>query len=252
MNEATQEIASYLEKLPPNAREIISHANWESKVNDIGKKYSLTDDQVVDIGYEVLFVLVGMEPQEDLSANVESELGVSSILSDQIAEEIGSRIINPLIKQIEQSEDNSTTEPTEAINESDSINTLDIPPVNLPGEVMEEEPVVKQSLLNDQVKDFFAPATTPIPTPISNEIQKEPVIEPEITPAPSNLIHPIETPLEEIAPKPQSFITNKLTQPTAPTQAPQKYSADPYREPYPFSCPRRGVPPASRQSSVDR
>jgi len=215
MNEIIQEISSYVKKLPPHIREIVLHANWEPKVEEIGAKYSLTKDQIIDIGYEVLFVLVGMEPEEDLSENIEIELNVSSILSDQIAEEIESRIIAPLLKQIEQNKNTFLYEETRE-------NALDIPPANLPSEVMEEEfGVVKSVPLQDQVNDFFAPAQ-----------MMEQAPEPQVKPEP---VYIPQVPEMSTISQPQSFIANKLTQPTvfAPQEEkpPVKYTADPYREP---------------------
>ncbi|MCX6703351.1 MAG: hypothetical protein NTV02_01510 [Candidatus Zambryskibacteria bacterium] len=234
MNEVIQEIASYLDKLPPRVREIISRASWESKVGDIGKKYSLSEDQVKDIGFEVLFVLVGMEPQEDLSINIETELGVSKILSDQIAEEIENRIIAPITKQIEQSKNNvsisASTKNTSEFFKLETENTLDIPPPNLPGEEIESfsntqspqemERAQTHWLLEDQVTE--SKPAEPIEKPVQSTEQYS-----FKTPAAPSI--PIPT-------KPTSFIQNKLTEPTKPsfsTDAPptRTYSTDPYREP---------------------
>lgn len=224
MNEATQEIASYLERLPSHVRDIVSRASWESKVADIGQKYSLTDTQVVDIGYEVLFVLVGMEPEADLSENIEIELAVSKTLADQVADEIKNRIINPLIKQIEQKEFELSSQPLNDVpaTNSEPVNVLDIPPINLPSEVIEDKVETQQPINSFQTQNTtYEKPQTLLRDEVSNFFTAQEKNSGLVAP-------PLQTP------KP-SFIADKLTQitqtKTLNTEIPRIYTTDPYREP---------------------
>lgn len=196
MENEEQIIKDAYKTLSGDVKNIISSSEWLKRVREIGQKYSLTVEQIDSLGYEILFTFLNLQSPDLLNETIEEELDISSILAEQIVEEIEERIFAWAMKKIEP-------------KEVESINALDIPPPNLPGEVIREEEEesefrVKSTPLQDQVKDFF-------------------------TPAPRNPIQPIEVPIEEPVPqKPQSFIAQKLTQPTAP----QKYTADPYREPF--------------------
>lgn len=212
MEETLQEIKASFQNLPSHIRDVISHAAWKPRIEELALKYSLTEEQKNALTTEVLLILVAIVPEDELAENIKNELAVSSILAEQLSEEIGERIFSWIQKLYTEKEKSLLTQNTSHSQE----NTLDIPPPNLPGEVIEEEEnefVAKPTPIQDQVKDFFAPKEVEVPV---------------VAAAPSSFIRPIETPLEEPAPqKPQSFISQKLSQPTAP----QKYTADPYREP---------------------
>lgn len=229
MEEALQEIKESLGTLPSHIREVVTQTQWEPKIEELALKYSLTEGQKKALFTEVLLVLVAINPEEDLMENIENEVGVSGILAEQLTEEVGERIFTWIHKLYTEKEKNIKEQP---LKES-TLNTLDIPPPNLPGEVVEESaeekvPVVVSTtptatLLRDEVKDFFAQPTqqenlTPQETPVPQQ--------PTFTP-------PIEQPF--VPQSPRSFITQKLTQPstlsTPPVDIPKTYSVDPYREP---------------------
>lgn len=205
MENEEQIIKDVYKTLSDDVKNIISSSEWLKRVREIGQKYSLTEEQINSLGYEILFTFLELQSPDLLNETIEEELDISSILAEQIVEEVEERIFAWAMKKIEP-------------KEVGSANTLDIPPPNLPGEVIGEEGgendfIVKPTPIQDQVKDFFTPKATE---------------EPVVAAAPSSLIRPIETPIEEPTPqRPQSFISQKLSQPTAP----QKYTADPYREP---------------------
>jgi hypothetical protein len=223
MQEALKELKISLETLPSHIRDVVVHTSWEAKIKELALKYSLTEEQESLLFTEVLLVLTAVSSEEELAENIENELGVSGILAEQLAEEIGQRIFSWIQRLYTEKEKSLTTEAEKE--------NLDIPPINLPGEVIEESPSSwlpsskekSPSILQDQVNSFFAP--TPATEP-AIEVKPEPISIPQtpITP-------PVQTP-----PQPQSFIANKLTQPIkiepkAPIEIPKTYSVDPYREP---------------------
>ena len=172
------------------------------------------------MGYEVLFTFLNLQSSDLLNETIEEELDISTILAEQIVEEIEERIFAWAMKKIEQ-------------RQEPEINTLDVPPQNLPGEEIVEasketpiqttsEPMIEKVAVppRNDVKDFFAPT----PMPIEGETESRP-----ITPKPI----PVITPPPVFKP---SFIANKLTQatklaPTTPIEIPKTYTTDPYREP---------------------
>lgn len=219
MNLNNPDIKEYLEKLPPVVQKSIGSSEWKRKILDIGNKYSLQEDQIENLEVEALLVAIGVESDQEMIENIKRELDISDILAEQLTEDVNQRIYKWIYKQWSPEEtktEEGIAEQNTIKPESNSIHPLDIPPPNLPGEVIAEEEnefVGKPTPIQDQVKDFFAPKV---------------VEEPVAAAAPSSFIRPIRTPIEESTPqKPQSFISQKLSQPTTP----QKYTADPYREP---------------------
>ncbi len=222
MENEEQIIKDAYKTLSDDVKSIIGSSEWLKRVQEIGQKYSLTVEQIDSLGYEILFTFLNLQSPDLLNETIEEELDISSILAEQIVEEIEERIFAWAMKKIEQKQ-------TPEIKE----NTLDIPPPNLPGEIIEEfikekVPVVVSTtptatLLRDEVKDFFAQ-----PTQQEN-------LTPQETPVPqqSTFTPPMEQPF--VPQSPRSFITQKLTQPstlsTPPVDTPKTYSVDPYREP---------------------
>lgn len=219
MNPNNPDIKEYLEKLPPIVQKSIGSSEWKQKIIDIGNKYSLQEGQIESLEIEALLVAIGVESDQEMVENIKRELDVSDILAEQLTEDVNQRIYKWIYRQwspVETKIEENTEGSSATTSESNSIHPLDIPPLNLPGEVIAEEEnefVAKPTLIQDQVKDFFAP-----------KMAEEPVV----AAAPSSFVPTIETPIEEPMPqKTQSFISQRLTQPTVP----QKYTADQYREP---------------------
>ncbi len=219
MEEALQEIKESLKTLPSHIREVVTQTNWEPKIEELALKYSLTNEQKRALFIEVLLVLVAINPEEEIVENIENELGVSTILAEQLAEEVGERVFSWIYKLYTEKAEQHTHNGAP----KQPINTLDTPPPNLPGEIIEDLPLppvdqeplfakTQQRPLRDTVADFFAK-----PEPIET-----PVIEPTSLPKP------------ESANTTSTFISKKLSQPSTistPSRTPQSYTVDPYREP---------------------
>ena len=218
MEQGTDEIFSYIKQLPPHMRDAVLAMDWLPHVDEIGQKYSLTEEQVGSVIYEVLFVLSGMEDEDNLTENIKEELDVSSVLAEQIHEDIKTRVIGFLLKKVEQKErtekysknesgtapESSSEIPTGPIADVSQKEMLDIPPTNLPGEVIEGN--------SDVVSEANQPST---PIPLQN-------------PSSSTFI---QTKLSQITTS--THVAPETTTPHIPPQfIPNKsYETDPYREP---------------------
>lgn len=191
MQTEEQIIKEAYRKVSDDVKHIIASSEWMKRVKEIGQKYSLTDTQIDALGYEVLFVFLNIQEAELLNETIEEELEISSILAEQIRDEIEERIFSWAVKKIEQKNSQPNT-----------TNSLDIPPPNLPGEIIGEESVPEE-------KSIFTFKTTPTQQPTQ--------------------------PNQQTPPQKPSFISQKLSQPTNPTtpnqDIPKTYTIDPYREP---------------------
>lgn len=101
MDQSALEIKKYIDQLPPAIKTAVLGAEWNKRIGEIGQKYSLHLDQISSLEYEVLFVMIGMEPEEDLVENIQKELSISKILATQLAEEINIRIFQYILKTMQ-------------------------------------------------------------------------------------------------------------------------------------------------------
>ena len=221
--EGLEDLISFVEQLPESIQKRITTPEWLRRIKEIGLKYSLNEEQILGLSFETLFVLATIESEENLTENIENEVGVSGILAEQLTEEIKERIVAWINKSISSGSLSTSTEIS---------NSLDIPPPNLPSEdLTEETPVLwaNQALVASAQETahtiLHEQATPPTPTPPQHEgaysFKTAPVVQPE------------PTPVAPQVPKP-SFIENKLSQPVkpaSPVTPPQSYTTDPYREP---------------------
>ncbi len=102
MDESTQEIKEYIDKLPKPLQQAVLGQDWHKRLAEISQKYSLHLDQISSLEYEVLFVMIGMEPETDLVSNIQTELAVSKILAEQLAGDINVRIFQFIMKSLEE------------------------------------------------------------------------------------------------------------------------------------------------------
>jgi hypothetical protein len=100
--DATQDIKEYLDRLPPVIRDAVLADEWRKRLGQIAAKYSLHLDQISALEYETMFVLIGMEAEDDFVENIEHELGVSKILAKELANEVGERVFKYILKLMEE------------------------------------------------------------------------------------------------------------------------------------------------------
>jgi len=216
MEETLQEIKTSFHTLPSHIRDAIVRVDWVTKIEELALKYSLNDAQKNGLITEVLLVLTAITPEEELAENIKNELEVSSILAEQITEEIGERIFSWIQKLYTPKENDILKQPVPHTE----TNTLDIPPINLPGEVIEES--TPDTLISTEYAQDTAHSS------MTNRPEEQPYI-----PLKNQDDRPT-TQLQD-TPRRQSFISNKLNQPTNQTTSNQdiakKYTIDPYREP---------------------
>lgn len=225
MDTLTQEITNALQVMPSHIREVISRTPWQKKLEEISIKYSLTPEQSQTLLVEVILVLVAIVPEEELVENIKNELGVSDVLANQLTTEINERVFMWLGKLFIEKEQQHNTSQTQFIKATQN-NALDIPPPNLPGEVLEEDTLTQQpSRLNPHQTEHETPSPyTPKPAPEKDSFSFKITSE-----QPTNPVN------QQTSNQKPSFISHKLSQPTSSTSlnqdTPKTYTIDPYREP---------------------
>ncbi len=187
----------------------------ENKIREIATKYSLSESQTSDLIDRVSSVLFGKTTVDDFFETLDTDIHVSSLVAEQIMEDLYSRVFEAVTDQVER-----------APSLSQSSN-LELAPDNLPmtepGEVAHDAP--------RQPREAFAAVPRYVPpvaevvtlnpqlkNQIENQLEKQPDKKAEqytgasqVTPAPS-VSAPDNLPGIEIIPE-------------------KKYVSDPYREP---------------------
>src|ERR1035437_5959007 len=242
------EIDKYLETLPDNVTELVHDKVWPKRVDEIAAKYSLNDEQKSALQDIVLFVLVGMESPETFGASLETELGISELLVEQILADLDERVFqyaaefiekqnNPdestsievrtpfdiLDKQIEEVEIAPNILPLVESDEERKKVMAEIP-ANLPGMPVE----TKENGYGDMpsTKDNIGSGTPIIQegTFVGSEFAQKPIAVPRF-----NAVSAPETVSTTVPPTSQNPVAPADKKPEI--QNPPRYTSDPYREP---------------------
>jgi hypothetical protein len=218
--ELLNNLASYIEQLPPKVQVFVFSGDWLEKTNQIATKYSLTETQSESLSDIVLFILIGLEKPENLLTAIVSELNISELLAEQIIEDINNRIFDVAIQKTTEENDNIEIRPEilPMVEGGEKVKVVP-PPVNLPTEPEISKPQNKPAPF---VPSFTAVKQSPTqPTPI--------VQRPNIATMPT----PPKPPIQPIVPpevkKPEAPKTPEVAQPINAEL--KKYGIDPYREP---------------------
>lgn len=210
MNQDLNIIKEYLSKIPKVARDAILSDEWNARINEISKKYSLNTEQSSNLNEEVLFAAIGIEPEEDLKTNLKNELVVSDLLAEQLAVDIEQRVFSWIDKIY-----------------NSKIKTP-------------EKEVAPRNVSPSSIASTTVPNYTPQPKVILNtEEVQAPVPVPRFKAIPLSEGEVGQNFIPNIAPKPSGggimesklkTVTDSL-QNSAPKPASRGYSVDPYREP---------------------
>jgi hypothetical protein len=232
MDESIREIQKYIDNLIPVLKTAVLSPEWRKRVKEIGQKYTLTPDQISSLEYEVLFVLIGMEPEEDLVANIQKEVSVSSIIAEQISEDVSTRIFQYILKMVESKNEvkdtvstpttqtpHSTPLLSEIENMADESNQTPhqkevAPPMNLPGAEEENGSTNNELRITSQIEKNI-----PNSTVIHNSN-----FELRTTPSFAN------TKLNSTVTSTQQTVVKRDVVAETPTPIVHGYTADPYRE----------------------
>ena len=230
MNDTLLTIKEYIDKLPPNFRKEVVSFGWQTKINEIGQKYSLKEDEQNMLFYETMFVMIGMEPEEEFANNIEKEVGISNLLANQLKTEIEERIFKPLAKKLSPQTEKMNVEETQDIdrifinlNDQNSTANINLPknlPTSEPNDSWFEELVKKPKYeTNQDDNETGTKQSKPIENTNQNQIKAEPLM-PEVQKPKLNNFG--------------NFIDHKLNQNIKTEPEPQKTyikNNDPYREP---------------------
>jgi hypothetical protein len=100
MNEEKDTIKEQLKKIPKTLRDYALAPSWSDTLSRIVAQFGIASDKIVDLENEVLFVLICLEPTDDLVENIKREIGLANDMSEKIVESINSSILSPVMNDI--------------------------------------------------------------------------------------------------------------------------------------------------------
>lgn len=78
--------------LPENIQKLILSSEFDSKIEQISRKYNLLGNQTVNLKNEIVFVLLGLVHLMDFTQNLEHELAIPKEQARLLAQEVGAQI----------------------------------------------------------------------------------------------------------------------------------------------------------------
>jgi len=95
-----EELNKHLTLLPKESQEVINSFDWVKITEEIGKKYALQPKDIEILQVNVGVVLVGLDEQEALVENIESDVIIAKKDAEKITEEIIEKIIKPIYEKL--------------------------------------------------------------------------------------------------------------------------------------------------------
>ncbi len=212
MDEQTQKIETHIKNLPKEVQDFIAGNEWENRVNEISKKYGLDAKQSEALSNNTMLLLVGLSDPENLTKNIEEDLGVSSLLSEQIFEDLEKRVFDYAVKTLDKKPEIKNQTSTPVISKIPEIR-----PENLPAQTI-KSPVTIKPEENKVGIPKYAPASTPVNSPAVSTYKPTGIS--ETIPKPAS---PVSYSIPKIPPLPDHIIV----QHTQNTAVPQKQEIKP-------------------------
>lgn len=104
MNEKSKKIIQEeILNLPKEVQNVINTLGWEKISEEIGKKYKLSEDEIITLQLETASLVLGFIDEDSFAVNIEDEVGTSKGEAEKIAGEITEKILIPISDKITES-----------------------------------------------------------------------------------------------------------------------------------------------------
>jgi diketogulonate reductase-like aldo/keto reductase len=110
-------LAEHFNALPKIVQDSITSSHVQEKLQNIAKKHSLHLDQWIPLENEIMMVLLGIQPMENMAANIAQETGATTEMAAAIAEDASDLIFEPIRQELERELNNPNAQPLEATPE---------------------------------------------------------------------------------------------------------------------------------------
>ncbi len=96
-----QQLNEEIAKLPREKQEALLAFDWIKGIEEVGKSFSLTDDEINDLQLETGLILVGLVDLNLYAMNIENNIGMSKSDSEKIAKAIFEKVFTPIANKME-------------------------------------------------------------------------------------------------------------------------------------------------------
>ena len=199
--ETNKELHERMLALPQVVREAITSAEMEKHLREMSVRHKLHIDQWEVLETEIFLTVLGIESSDNLTANIQTNLGITHEAAVALAQDVSSEVFEPIRKQLEASV--AAEEPL---------------PVN--------EPIEPNQLTNEKQPEVYAPKVVEPPPPAATPLEKQ------ISHLEGTSVQ-TKTPTAAPAAIDETPKVKRGTLDAAPAvpNAAQKREIDPYREP---------------------
>lgn len=161
-------------KIPKPIIDAINNADIYSKLEGIGKKYSLHVDQLGELNMYLERVLVGLETGAGFIDRINKNIGIDIKTAKDIATDINTEIISTILDQIKEFQNNNEISSSIAsISENGHKKTINI-----------IEAIENPSSVKTPINMIDHLLTTPVTTPKETVMASTPVVEAKQTEKP--------------------------------------------------------------------
>lgn len=91
-----------IEKLPKDTQEVVNIVDWVGIIEQIGKKYLLSESEINDFQVQTFLVLIGLRDVELYEINIENDVGTTKDKAQKMADEVYKQIFEPIGNIIEE------------------------------------------------------------------------------------------------------------------------------------------------------
>src|SRR3989344_6277637 len=95
-----QTIKEEVSKLPKEWQDAVNSSDWMKITEELGGKYQLTEDQLVDFQTETLLTLIGATGLNSYTVNIETEANIEEGSAGNLANESKEKIFRPIYKTL--------------------------------------------------------------------------------------------------------------------------------------------------------
>lgn len=93
-------IQEELSVLPKEQQDIINIFEWDKKIEEIGKNYNLTEDEIFNLQIETALALLGLVAPDLYIKNIENNIKINEEKSEKIVIEANQKIFTPMMSQL--------------------------------------------------------------------------------------------------------------------------------------------------------
>lgn len=161
-------IKDKFDSFPKTIQDIIINSGWEQSLLKISKKHGLRIDQTAELEREVLFVILGIDLEENLNRNMRDS-GIDQDAISPIKKDLSEMIFEPMLSKLE-----NQTDKEDAAFEK-------VQPTTLAPEIEPREEILKQI---ESIDSEFTQPVEKKENPIVNNKMSQPSVSEPVTPEP--------------------------------------------------------------------